>query len=103
MHAHTCTCTHAHGVKNKLLLLPYPLHIGVVNSQSTSYVHGLQEDEPCHHEPSAKQFSQHIFIDYFLKDFLNLFLERGEGKDKERERNINVWLPLAHPLQGPGL
>ena len=27
-----------------------------------------------------------------------LFLERGgEG---ERERNINVWLPLAHPLQG---
>ena len=32
------------------------------------------------------------------KDITYLFLERGgEG---ERERNINVWLPLAHPLQG---
>ena len=30
----------------------------------------------------------------FKKYFLNLFLERGEGK----ERNINVWLPLLHPL-----
>ena len=30
----------------------------------------------------------------------NLFLERGEGREKERERNINVWLPLMHPLLG---
>ena len=35
-----------------------------------------------------------------LKDFMYVFLERGEGKEKERERNINVWLPLAHPLLG---
>ena len=27
-----------------------------------------------------------------------LFLERGEGREKERERNINGWLPLTHPL-----
>ena len=27
-----------------------------------------------------------------------LFLERGEGREEERERNINVWLPLADPL-----
>ena len=27
-----------------------------------------------------------------------LFLERGEGREKERKRNINVWLPLARPL-----
>ena len=33
---------------------------------------------------------------YFLKDFIYLFLERGEGREKGRERNINVWLPLAH-------
>ena len=33
----------------------------------------------------------------FLKDFIYLFLERGEGREKEREENINVWLPLAHP------
>ena len=30
-----------------------------------------------------------------------IFRERGvEGKEKERERNINVWLPLKHPLLG---
>ena len=24
-----------------------------------------------------------------------LFLDRGEGREKEQERNINVWLPLT--------
>ena len=33
----------------------------------------------------------------FFKDFIYLFLERGEGREKERERNINVWLPLTCP------
>ena len=27
---------------------------------------------------------------YFFKDFLYLFLERGEGREKEWERNISV-------------
>ena len=36
----------------------------------------------------------------FFKDFIYLFLDRGEGWEKERERNINVWLPLTHPLLG---
>ena len=31
-----------------------------------------------------------------------LFFDRGEGREKEREKNINVWLPLAHPLLGTG-
>ena len=41
---------------------------------------------------------------YFLKDFIYLFLETGEGKEKERERNVSVWLPLIHlpPHWGPG-
>ena len=26
----------------------------------------------------------------FFKDFIYLFLERGEGREEERERNINV-------------
>ena len=26
-----------------------------------------------------------------------LFSERGEGREKESKRNIDVWLPLAHP------
>ena len=37
---------------------------------------------------------------YFLKIFLNLFLDRGVGREKKRERNINVWLPLSCPLLG---
>ena len=35
----------------------------------------------------------------FLKRlFTYLFLDRGEGREKER--NINVWLPLVRPLLG---
>ena len=41
---------------------------------------------------------------YFLKkDCIYLFLERGEEREKGRERNISVWLPLVrHPHWGPG-
>ena len=28
----------------------------------------------------------------FLKGFIYLFLERGDGREKEQERNIIVWL-----------
>ena len=38
-------------------------------------------------------------ISYF-KDFIYLFLERWVGSEKETERNVNVWLPLTHPLLG---
>ena len=42
-----------------------------------------------------------IFLFYlFFNILLSYFLERGEGKEKERERNINVWLPPAHRLLG---
>ena len=37
---------------------------------------------------------------FFFKDCIYLFLERGGGKEKERERNINVWFPLMCPLLG---
>ena len=36
----------------------------------------------------------------FLKRFYLFILERGKGRKKKRERNINVWLPLTHPLLG---
>ena len=39
---------------------------------------------------------------FFLEDFIYLFLERGKRKEKERERNISVWLPLGAPYWGPG-
>ena len=29
-----------------------------------------------------------------------LFLDRGEVREKERKRNINVWLPLMSPPLG---
>ena len=38
---------------------------------------------------------------FFFKDFIYLFLEKGEGREKERERNISVWLPLTWPPLGP--
>ena len=37
----------------------------------------------------------------FQKKFLFIYLfQRGEGSEKERERNINVWLSLMCPLLG---
>ena len=36
---------------------------------------------------------------HFFKDFIHLFLERGREGEREGE-NINVRLPLAHPLLG---
>ena len=36
----------------------------------------------------------------FKKDFIYLCLDRGQGREKDWERNINVWLPLTHPLLG---
>ena len=40
-------------------------------------------------------------IDYLLfKKRFYLFIFRGEGREKEREGNINVWLPLVHPPLG---
>ena len=37
---------------------------------------------------------------FFLRFYFYLFLERWESREKERERNINMWLPLTHPLLG---
>ena len=47
---------------------------------------------------------QHFYLKknfpFSFKDFIYLFLDRGGGRKKERERNINVWLPLMNPLLG---
>ena len=44
--------------------------------------------------------SSFFFLSRYFLDFVYLFLKRGEGREKERERNINVWLPLVPPLLG---
>ena len=49
----------------------------------------------------SQEFLKHAIPIYFLKDFIYLFLEREEGREKERERNINMWLPLMHHLPTP--
>ena len=36
----------------------------------------------------------------YLRGFIYLFLDRGDGREKDRERNINVWLPLTYLLLG---
>ena len=51
-------------------------------------------------QPLAGGLVALIFFPYFLKILFILYLDRGEGREKERERNINVWLPLARPLWG---
>ena len=42
---------------------------------------------------------QVAFLCFFKKDFIDLFLERGR-EGEERERNMNMWLPLECPLLG---
>ena len=36
----------------------------------------------------------------FFKGFIYLVLDRGEGRERKKERNINVWLPLTWPPRG---
>ena len=43
---------------------------------------------------SNENFCAHIFTRFLIY----LFLEREEGREKERERNVYVWLPLLSPL-----
>ena len=46
-----------------------------------------------------ESYTEELFF-FFLKIIylFILFLERGEWREKEMERNINVWLPLVYPL-----
>ena len=48
--------------------------------------------DTCHHLGLSSS-SSFFFLFLFI-----YFLEREEGREKVRERNINVWLPLMRPL-----
>ena len=53
----------------------------------------LRREEFSTHYGNWKGRSSFFFK--FLKDFIYLYLERREGREKERERDSNVWLPLT--------
>ena len=42
-----------------------------------------------------------FFLNLFKRFYL--FLERGEGREQEKEKNINVWFLSRSPHWGPGL
>ena len=53
-------------------------------------------------ENSLRKSNKRVFKEgiLFSKDFIYLFIFREKGREGKRERNINVWLPLARPLLG---
>ena len=47
------------------------------------------------------QNNHDLYFSFFKKkDFIYLFLNSGEGREKVRDRNITVWLPLMCLLLG---
>ena len=60
---------------------------------STGTLKGIYNSILCKHLWLSKIFLWFLFF----KEFIYLFLERRGGREKERERSINVWLPLMLP------
>ena len=44
------------------------------------------------------QILSHEFQNYIFLKIIIIYFQRGGGRAKEKGRNINVWLPLMHPL-----
>ena len=55
---------------------------------------------PLSHTSQGKCIFKSTYFGFFKKNLFILLLDRQEGREKERERNINVWLPLVCPLLG---
>ena len=62
------------------------------------YLGPLQENYP----RSLGSRSLHFFL-LFLNDFIYLFLDRGEGKEKERGKTSMCGCLSSTPYRGPGL
>ena len=60
-------------------------HVWFISTKNNNY-NILVEGKPLYYVSLNCCFS--FFI--FFKDFIYLLLERGEGREKERERNISV-------------
>ena len=79
----------------RIIREPRALH---VRSAVTPSFNTWGRQAECRNTLSGRTKCQQFCL--FFKDFIYLFSERGEGREKERERNINVWLPLVRPLLG---
>ena len=60
-------------------------------------------DFVCLHHPHITWYFEPKNNCGFFKDFIYLFVERGEGTEKDRGRNISLWLHSHAPYWGPGL
>ena len=60
----------------------------------------MQQDEACQTQ-GTNTFKLSLGYAFFKKDFIYLFLEGGEGREKGRERNIDV--QEKHPSACPQL
>ena len=58
--------------------------------------HNVQPTKP----QQSGRILNHFILFYFILKRFYLLLHEGEGREKERERNIHVWLPLACPPPG---
>ena len=56
----------------------------------------------CMQPTMAMNAAQHKIVNLLKtsKKIIYLSLERGEWREKERDRNLNVWLPLTWPTLG---
>ena len=64
------------------------------------WIPGYNVNEPWNIMLTERSSHKRPHIIWFLRDLIYLFLERGGGREKERERNINAqnkhWLVASH-------
>ena len=71
----------------------------VCNSHLTCILFSLYIDFFAALSSKGQGFQRSLLNIYFF-NFIYFFVQTGDGREKEKERNINVWLPLAHPHTG---
>ena len=69
--------------------------MGINGPVSLIILAGCFRDVPC-----VGYVDPLVVIESFFKDFIYLFLEKGEAKEEAREINSNVRLPLTLSQQG---